>query len=148
MKTIQLNRLNDNGKSTTGELLIDDMKFVTIEDTFRHKKIKHETRIPAGNYRIILRKFGGHHERYSKKFLFHKGMLQLENVPGFSDILIHIGNTADDSSGCILIGKEKVNDDLIRHSTLAYAMFYQYIINLIKSDEEIFINITDNEKAN
>ena len=61
---LSIYRLNDNGQSTIGVLLIDG-KFqgFTIEDEFRTIKIKGETRIPSGTYKVILRKEGGKHER-------------------------------------------------------------------------------------
>ena len=145
MKIITLQRTSDNGKTTLGRLVIDDLIFISLEDTFRKEKIKHETRIPAGKYEIKLRKFGGHHEKYSKRFPFHAGMLWLQDVPGFSDILIHIGNTAHDSSGCLLIGESAVSEDQIINSTIAYTKFYKYVMRYFYANEQVFINIIDNK---
>ena len=48
----------------------------TLEDEYREEKIMGETRIPAGTYRITLRKTGGFHGRYLTKYgEMHKGML-------------------------------------------------------------------------
>lgn len=147
MKTITLNRISDNGTSTIGELKFKNLNLVTIEDTYRDKKIKDITRIPAGKYKLIIRKYGGHHERYSEKFPFHKGMLQLENVKGFTDILIHIGNTAKDTSGCILTGLKVRDENFITQSTIAYTRLYQAVIKEIEAGEEVYIKITDNPRV-
>ena len=67
----------------------------------------HETRIPAATYRITLRDEGGMTGRYAKRFPeFHRGMLWLRDVPGFEWIYIHLGNTDDHTSGCILVGRQ------------------------------------------
>jgi hypothetical protein len=62
------------------------------------RKVMHKTAIPAGTYKMIV------DISPSKKRLLPR----LLNVPGFEGILIHRGNTEDDSSGCIIVGENKV----------------------------------------
>jgi hypothetical protein len=142
---IKLQRLSDNGKSTIGKLTVDDLEFYTLEDTFRSEKIKGETRIPQGTYEIKLRTYGSHHVRYKKRFPeFHKGMLWLQEVPNFTNILIHIGNTIKDTMGCILIGMEAEGEDLILRSTTAYIRFYKHVVKAFDKGENVYIKIMDN----
>lgn len=101
----------------------------TLEDEARTKKVWGETRIPAGSYDLAYRTEGGHHARYAEKFAaIHKGMLWLQNVPGFEWILIHIGNSDDDTAGCILVGDSAdLRSWTIGRSTDAYKRVYQEI---------------------
>jgi hypothetical protein len=136
-----LNRLKDNGKSTIGELMVDDLKLVTLEDTFRKKKLYGKTRIPAGTYEIKLRTEGRFHEMYLHRMPKHKGMLWLQDVPGFEYILIHVGNSAEDSSGCILVGMRADNDDWISESTVAYIRLYAHVVDAFERGEKVTITI-------
>jgi aromatic ring-cleaving dioxygenase len=136
----------DPGKAdyTTGRLFVDLIpECFTLEDQKQDVKVMHETRIPEGTYDIRLRTFGGHHERYKVKFPdVHHGMLWLQNVPGFKDILIHIGNTDDDSSGCILVGVAVDKDKgILYKSTEAYLRFYKKVVNAIAKGEKVKITI-------
>ena len=86
---------------TIGRLYIDGKLWCnTLEDAVREingngvGKIKGKTAIPAGKYKVIF--------NYSPKF--GRQMPRLLNVPHFDGILIHSGNTAADSEGCILVG--------------------------------------------
>lgn len=86
---------------TIGRLYINGKLWCnTLEDTVReiddngNGKIKGKTAIPAGKYKVIF--------NYSPKF--GRQMPRLLNVPHFDGILIHSGNTAADSEGCILVG--------------------------------------------
>lgn len=142
---LKLQRFHSSDDFTIGKLFINDVfECYTIEDENREQKVMHETRIPAGTYVITLRTFGGHHEKYVKKFDFHKGMLWLQDVPKFKDILIHIGNTDNDSSGCVIVGKTA---DLIKgyvgQSTIAYKEMYLKVISAFERDEKVFIEIID-----
>ena len=83
-----------------------------LEDAPHPTKIPGETRIPAGAYKMILRTFGGFHERYSLKFSnkpkimtlpWHRGMVWLTGVPNYDGILVHIGNSHKDTRGCLLV---------------------------------------------
>lgn len=84
----------------------DELLCHGCEDGHRAQKIPGETRIPPGKYEIGLRRVGGFHTRYGKLFpKFHRGMIHVQNVPGFEYILWHIGNTHRDTDGCLLLGQ-------------------------------------------
>ena len=131
-----LQRYSDNGESTLGILTINqEFQCYTLEDEWQAKKVYGETRIPAGIYDLKLRTEGGFHNKYKKRFDFHKGMIQIMNVPGFEYILIHCGNDDGDTAGCILVGNSANNNQLgdgfISNSTDAYKVLYQKIIDII-----------------
>lgn len=145
--TISVLRYNDTGDATLGLFLIDGKFYgYTLEDEFRHvaagEKVMHETRIPEGNYKIELRTFGGHHEKYSHRYDFHKGMLQIMDVPGFTDILIHTGNTDEHTSGCVLVGDLPTSRETIGHSVKCYSEIYPVILEAIERNEPVNIQVT------
>lgn len=141
---------------THGRLYIDgNYECDTLEDQKRYKKIPGDTRIPAGRYEIKLRTFGGHHEAYKKKKVkingeeidfskFHVGMLWLQGVEKFTDILMHIGNFIKDTKGCILVGLG-FNEELgmLTDSTIAYIRMYLKVSKALLSGERVFITIKD-----
>jgi hypothetical protein len=114
-----LKRIARKKDYTIGKLFIDDKYFCdTIEDTDRglnqsmsvatinSKKVPHKTAIPTGTYKITLDVVS---PRLSKKDFYiknaNKGRVpRILNVPGFEGVLIHTGNTQDDSSGCLIVG--------------------------------------------
>jgi hypothetical protein len=143
---MKLTLKRNQGKSewTTGRLFVNDVfECFTIEDQAQDVKVMHETRIPAGTYDISLRTFGGHHERYKVKFKeIHMGMLWLRNVPGFQSILIHIGNSDDDSSGCILVCTMIDEEKGVGYkSTEAYLKLYRKVVDAFAKGEKIQITI-------
>lgn len=108
---ILIKRIAKKDNYTIGKLYINGQYFCdTLEDkdrglkqsdniiTIKAKKIFGKTAIPIGTYNVVL--------SYSPKF---KKILPLvENVKGFSGIRIHQGNTANDTEGCILVGKNNI----------------------------------------
>lgn len=124
----------------------NEMECFIIEDEYRTRKVYGETRIESGRYEIKFRTVGGFHQRYLQKFGpdFHKGMLELQNVPNFKYVLIHIGNDDDDTHGCLLVGSSvEVGKNFIGGSTKAYKRLYPKIANKLLSGERVFINIKD-----
>ena len=110
---LTLERIKSDSMTTIGNLWLEDelgdkprLIAFTLEDEYRTKKVMNETRIPDGVYRIKLRNEGGMAPRYNERFttINHRGMLHLQDVPGFKYIYIHVGNNDDDTSGCILVG--------------------------------------------
>jgi hypothetical protein len=119
----------------------------TIEDEYRSAKVQGETRVPAGTYKIKLRTVGGFHTRYKDLYSFHKGMLHVQDVPGFEFILIHTGNTDNDTDGCLLIGdschENITGEGLIGASVIAYKRIYPLLVNTILANKELTIKYTD-----
>ena len=108
----------------------------------------HETCIPEGTYDIQFRKTGGFHARYDKKYKnAHYGMLHLQDVPNFTYILIHAGNTSDDSSGCILTTTTQTDLDSAKagfggQSQLAYKRMYDKVAKVLLQNKPVEIEIT------
>ena len=128
-------RLFSNTDETLSLILVDDdRECFGLEDEHRAVKVAGETRIPAGTYPVELRTEGGMHSRYLEKFPdIHKGMLWLQDVPGFEWIYFHIGNTDDHTAGCILVGQGANLGPLgtvtLKNSTSAYIAFYERVID-------------------
>jgi hypothetical protein len=130
-------------KDWTLGMLMEDRTFLcyTLEDEHRQEKVMHETRVPAGRYRVTLRTIGGFHQRYSSKYPdMHKGMLWVRDVPGFEYILIHTGNTDEHTSGCLLTGlTSDSKKGFIGNSVDAYKSIYPRIAEALENGEEVFI---------
>lgn len=123
----------------------------TLEDERRAFKVKGETRVPAGTYKIELRTEGGFHGRYSKKYPgVHIGMLHIQDVPNFEYILIHTGNTDEHTAGCLIVGDAQENnkiiaDGFVGKSVNAYKRIYPSIAKAIKQGEEVTITYIDHD---
>lgn len=147
---IKLIRFNSQIDSTNGIMLINN-EFVayTLEDEQREVKVYGETAIPKGKYEIALRTEGGFHNRYKKRFSdIHVGMLEITNVPNFEFILIHPGNTDENSAGCVLVGDSQENNSLIKDgfigkSTQAYKRIYVRISEALLNKQKVTIEVKD-----
>lgn len=153
---LEVLRISSQKDSTNG-ILFDvtggQRKFLcyTLEDEHRplEAKVMGETRIPAGTYNITLRKVGGFHGRYSKRYGdMHKGMLWVRNVPGFEYILIHSGNTDEHTAGCLLVGNTQnenitKKDGFIGASRVAYERIYPPIAAALEAGQQVTIEYID-----
>lgn len=107
----------------------------TLEDTdrglrqgqplsyIRMAKVKGKTAIPMGRYKVTLDVVS---PKYSKRrqYDFCGGRVpRLLDVPGYEGVLIHIGNTAADTEGCVLVGKNKVVGRVV-DSTATFTRLY------------------------
>ena len=100
-KTIRFKRLYFKDTYTIGKCTVDG-EYISdsIEDKVRvliskEDKVYGETAIPAGEYDADI--------YFSKKFGYK--VIRLFDVPFFEGIYVHKGNTAKDSHGCIIVGK-------------------------------------------
>lgn len=120
-------------ESSIGELSIEGLAFkcFTLEDPVREgPKIYGRTAIPAGTYQIIINKSGK----------FKRLMPLLLDVPGFGGIRIHIGNTARETDGCILVGRTR-GLDWIGRSRDAYDELFAILTAALDSGERVYITI-------
>lgn len=96
---LKVERLWPKQSYTVGRLYVNGEFFCnTLEDVVRdlpkEQKVYAQTAIPPGTYKVVY--------NYSPKF--KRKLPRLLDVPYFEGILIHPGNTAADSAGCILVG--------------------------------------------
>ena len=121
----------------------------TLEDEFREEKVSAETRIPEGTYNVKLRTEGGFHNRYSQKFgvPWHKGMLHVQDVPGFEYILIHTGNTDENTAGCLLVADSSTQNitknGFIGASVAAYKRIYSSLAQWLVDGNKLTITYID-----
>ena len=121
----------------------------TIEDEQRDVKVWGETRIPAGTYKLKLRTEGGFHSRYTGKYGdWHKGMIWVQDVPGFEFILWHTGNTDESTAGCLILGQTQESnlikpDGWVGSSVSAYKFVYPRVSEAILSGQDVEVTYID-----
>lgn len=155
-----LQRFSDNRDSTLG-LLFKKMAdgrgerthfmSYTIEDEYRSEKVSKETRIPAAFYELKLRKeLTPLTIKYRKRFNWFTYHIEVTNVHNFTGVYIHVGNTDDDSAGCILVGDNADNNTLgagsISNSLQAYTRIYQQIVSQLEGGNKVHLEIRDELK--
>jgi hypothetical protein len=122
-----LKRIHKTDISTIGELYIDGVfQCYTLEDIERDVKIKSETAIPKGKYKVMI----------TLSNRFKKYMPLLLNVPNFEGVRIHSGNTNHDTEGCILVGQTR-SKDFIGQSRKAFDKLFKKL----ETAKEITIEI-------
>lgn len=112
--------LEDQDRGLTSQMSLEEIKA---------KKVYGVTAIPTGTYSInmttVSPKFKD--RAWAKPY---KGILpRLENVKGYEGVLIHVGNKAGDTLGCILVGENKVKGQVINST----ATFYELMTVLLKA---------------
>lgn len=142
-----LQRTDRQSSYTGGKLYINNIyECDTIEDADRdlnrngvfdngETKIYGKTAIPNGKYKITL----VHSPKFSPK-VENRNMPLLNNVPSFSGVLIHWGNTAEDSEGCILVGKNYFSGR-VSDSKVTFLTILDKLEKANKMGEQIYITI-------
>ena len=138
--------------ATNGMLFVDGVfECFTLEDQVREgSKVMKETAIPLGEYEIKYRNIGGYDSKYRARYGtdWHNGMLELQDVPNFTYILIHTGNTDEHTAGCLLVGEtqqdlDKGKDGFVGGSGDAYKKFYPKVRDALNAGEKVTIRYSD-----
>lgn len=139
---------------TIGHLYIDGIYLCdTMEDTdrrldqsmslewIRNIKIQDKTAIPTGKYNILMDVIS---PKYSKRQYYIDvcggKVPRLDYVKGFSGVLIHVGNTASDTSGCILVGRNLVKGKVL-YSKTTFEKLYAILKAAHVKKEDISLTI-------
>lgn len=113
--------------ATIGWLYVDDRPFCyTLEDEIREKegvpvaqwKVPGGTAIPCGTYSLVL--------DFSKRF--GRIMPHILDVPGFTGIRLHPGNTTKDTEGCLLVGMD-TRGSIVTESKKAFQLLFDVLQN-------------------
>ena len=144
-----LKRIAKMEKYTIGKLYIDGKYFSdTLEDTDRNLtstmskdeivkvKVYGKTAIPTGTYVVDMNTVSPKFGKRSWAQPYEGKVPRLQDVPGYEGVLIHPGNTADDTSGCILVGRNKVKGQVVESQKTFHSL-----MNILKGDNDITITI-------
>lgn len=146
---LQLKRRYKGTNYTIGDLYIDGEWFSnTLEDTDRNLtstmskdeivkvKVYGKTAIPTGTYVVDMNTVSPKFGKRSWAQPYEGKVPRLQDVPGYEGVLIHPGNTADDTSGCILVGRNKVKGQVVESQNTFHSL-----MNILKGDNDITITI-------
>ena len=100
------------------------------EAEIKRIKIQNETAIPVGTYKLAV----------SVSTKFKRKLIEVLNVPGYSGIRFHKGNTAKDSAGCIIPGENKVKGGVI-NSTHYEELLTSMVESALNNKEETYLTI-------
>jgi len=131
---IKLVRKMGNSQFTEGRMYINgEFECFTVEDAIRAVKIQNKTAIPKGTYNVIM----------TMSTRFKKMMPLLENVPNFTGVRIHAGNSSKDTEGCIIVGalNDSMDDDFVGASKVAVSRLYPKIADALAVKEKVTLEI-------
>lgn len=135
---LRIKRIARKRDYTIGRLYVNGRYFCdTLEDYdrlyFGGVKEKGKTAIPVGRYEVLL---DSESPRFKDKEPYKSlsgGCVPLiNNVPGFSGVRIHIGNTAADTDGCPLVGENKAVGKVL-NSRITYTRLWKQVLGPCKA---------------
>ena len=150
MIKILVKRIAKKTKYTIGKLFINGVFYAnTLEDTDRgltqnmsedeikSKKIYGETAIPTGTYKVDMSTISPKFKNRSWARPYEGKVPRLINVKGFDGVLIHPGNSDQDTFGCLLVGK----NDVVGKVTNSVRYFHKIMTELTKEPNNITLTI-------
>ena len=116
---LRLERFEYGSTYTIGKFYINGISHCfSLEDVVRKgEKVNGQTAIPTGTYPVII----------DLSARFGKQLPHVLNVPNFTGIRIHPGNTSKDTEGCILLGYTWESGDRIGLSKAAFNSFFDQL---------------------
>lgn len=126
---------------TIGILSVNGVRLCnTLEDAVRSEKVYGKTAIPAGTYRVLINTVSQKFQDRAWAKPYGGLVPRLRNVPDFQGVLIHPGNTAADTDGCILVGDNTIKGQLT-NSTNRYYQLMGMLLFAALAGEAIDITI-------
>jgi len=148
---LTLNRFAEAEDYTYGLLYEEGNRYplaFTLEDEFHVAKIKGETRIPEGRYEVKLNPvITPLTQKYRNRFSWFSKHIQILAVENYQNVYIHIGNTDENTEGCVLLADTcdltpPTQDGFIGESVPCFERFYKKTEPVLRlNKEKVFINI-------
>lgn len=137
---ISVKRIIFNDDATIGKISMPDFSCYSLEPTMREEKgvpveqwkVADKTAIPVGRYRLT----------YTWSPHFNRPMPLVNDVPGFSAVRVHWGNSARDTDACTLTGVTHGDDD-VEQSRAAFERFDAIVKPAVDSGEEVYITYSN-----
>lgn len=145
---LKLQRIKSTEEATLGVLTLDnEFHSFTCEDEKREVKVKGETRIPSGTYKIKHREvLSGKTKRYREKYDWFTWHLELQDVPNFEYVYMHIGNDETHTDGCIIMAETADSKAMtIGRSTPAFKDLYLKVSHALAYNQDVEITVFDED---
>ena len=120
--------LEDPDRGLSSDMSLDEIKKI---------KIKGETAIPTGTYKINMNIVSPKFKNRSWAKPYNGKIPRLENVPGYEGVLIHPGSYPEDTQGCLLVGKNTVKG-MVTSSQITFKALMD-ILTKVKDEITIII---------
>ena len=141
---VVIHRTVNGPDACTGSIEVDAKHFGhSLEDVVRDLKadgsgkIPKQTAIPAGRYKVT--------KEMSRRF--KRWMPYLNRVPFFTGILMHSGNTEENTEGCILVGYRLTGDSISPGtSRIAFDALYAKMEEAWGRGEEVWCDVRNEFK--
>lgn len=143
--TYTIGKMYINGEYVC-DVLEDKVRDVNKNGVFDNgeTKVVGRTAIPYGTYEITMdvksTKFSDF-EQYPWAKEYDGYLPRLTNVPLFVGVLLHVGNSDVDSSGCLLVGENKVVGKVINSTITFRRLMNEYFLPAKHRGEKIYITI-------
>lgn len=147
---LKLDRKYKLPEYTIGKLYIDGEYFCdTLEDTDRglssdmpfqeiiKRKIQGKTAVPTGTYKITMNVVSPRFKNRTWAKPYQGKLPRLIDTIGFEGVLIHVGNSPEDTLGCILVGKNTIKGKI----TNSTSTFHSLMKKLLEDKDNIIITI-------
>ncbi len=136
---LSLLRYDSGPKATLGTLAVNgSFQCYTLEDVVRETsepvekwKVPGKTAIPRGTYRVVI--------DFSNRF--GKPLPHVLDVPGYTGVRIHPGNTSEDTEGCILVGGKPTGPDFIPNSRQTFNKLFSMLEQAEQDGQTISIEV-------
>lgn len=151
---LTLKRIAKRDTYTIGKLYVDG-KYVcdTLEPKDRglnyrmplaeikRKKVYGQTAIPTGRYEVLMNICSPKYSQKQKWKEYNGGFMpRLKNVPAYSGVLFHPGNTEKDTDGCPLVGENKLVGKVI-NSEATFKRLYPIMLDAHNRGEKITVEV-------
>ena len=124
--------LEDCDRGLTQEMPLEEIKA---------KKVYGKTAIPTGTYEIDMNTVSPKFKDRSWAKPYGGKLPRLIGVKGFDGVLLHVGNTASDSSGCLLVGKNSIKGMITDSTRTFHTLMSKYLLPAKVSGNKITITI-------